>query len=184
MTCIVGWAENDNVWIGGDSASVAGYFLTKRADEKVFKKGEFIFGFTSSFRMGQLIRYKLDIPKVEEGQSIDDYLYTKFLDAVISCFKTNQYARLDNNEIKGGCFLFGFRGGLYQVESDFQIGKPCANFDAVGCGQDIALGCLYGLAENKSMKPEDKLLTALKAAENYSAGVRAPFHIISLKDAK
>ncbi|MFA5584618.1 MAG: hypothetical protein WDA09_10430 [Bacteriovoracaceae bacterium] len=181
MTCIVGWAEKDNVWIGGDSAGVAGYSLTQRADEKVFKKGEFIFGFTSSFRMGQLIRYKLDIPRMEEGQDIDDFLHTKFLDSIIHCFKANQFARLENNEIKGGTFLFGFRGRLYQVEGDFQIGKQYFNFDAVGCGQDIALGCLFGLSKTTIMRPEDRLMVALEAAETYSAGVRKPFHIVSLK---
>ena len=181
MTCIVGWAENGNVWVGGDSAGVAGYMLAKRADEKVFNKDEFIFGFTSSFRMGQLIRYKLSIPKIEENQDIDDYLYVKFLDAVIKCFKDNQYAKIDSNEIHGGTFLFGFRGCLYQVEGDFQIGKPMLNFDAVGCGQDIALGCLYGLRDKK-MEPRDRLILALEAAENYSAGVRGPFHIVSINE--
>jgi ATP-dependent protease HslVU (ClpYQ) peptidase subunit len=180
MTCIVGLVENGNVWIGGDSAGVSGYCLTKRADEKVFKKDEFIFGFTSSFRMGQLIRYKLNIPKIEEGQGIEDYLYTKFLDAVIQCFRDNQFAKLSNNEVTGGTFLFGFRGGLYQVEGDFQIGKQYANFDAVGCGQDIALGCLYGLSKN-DCGPKEKLKIALEAAESYSAGVRGPFHFVSLK---
>lgn len=180
MTCIVGLVENNKIYIGGDSAGVAGYYLIKRADEKVFKKGEFVFGFTSSFRMGQLIRYKLSIPKVEEGQDIDDYLYTKFIDSVIKCFKDNQYAQIKENEIFGGCFLFGFRGNLYTVESDFQIGKPMNNFAAVGCGQDIALGCMYGLQNNKSMKPKDKITLALEAAENNSAGVRGPFHIVEL----
>ena len=45
MTCIIGLVENSKVYIGGDSAGVAGYGLSVRADEKVFKKGDFIFGF-------------------------------------------------------------------------------------------------------------------------------------------
>lgn len=182
MTCIVGWSDNNNVWIGGDSAGVAGYSLMKRSDEKVFKKDEFIFGFTSSFRMGQLIRYKLNIPKIEENQDIDDYLYVKFLDAIIKCFKDNQYATIDNNEIIGGTFLLGFRGSLYRIEGDFQIGKPMLNFDAVGCGSNIALGCLYGIRNDTSINIEDKLRLSLCAAENYSAGVRGPFNIISTMD--
>ena len=182
MTCIVGWMENDNVWIGGDSAGVAGLFLQIRADEKVFKKGEFIFGFTSSFRMGQLIRYKLVIPKAEEGQDVDDYLHTKFVDAVYNCFKDNGYAKIKENEVLGGVFLFGYRGKLYQVEADFQIGKSRAIYDAVGCGAEVALGCLYGLNDcSPGLSPEIKLLKALNAAQEFSAGVREPFHIISIK---
>jgi hypothetical protein len=29
MTCIVGLVENNNVWLGGDSAGVSGYSLFK-----------------------------------------------------------------------------------------------------------------------------------------------------------
>ena len=39
MTCIVGIADGAKVWIGGDSAGVAGWSLTVRADEKVFAVG-------------------------------------------------------------------------------------------------------------------------------------------------
>ena len=39
MTCIAGLVDsNGDIYIGGDSAGVAGYDLTIRADEKVFKK--------------------------------------------------------------------------------------------------------------------------------------------------
>ena len=179
MTCIVGLVENNKVYIGGDSAGVAGLSLMKRADEKVFKKDEFIFGFTSSFRMGQLIRYKLQIPKIEQDQDIDDYIHTKFLDAVIGCFRSNNFASVENNEILGGCFLFGFKGKLYSIESDFQVGKPLSNFHAVGCGNHIALGCLYGLRFSNK-QPIDKVKIALEAAEEFSAGVRGPFNIVEL----
>ena len=37
MTCIAAIAEKGKVYIGGDSAGVAGLDLTIRADEKVFK---------------------------------------------------------------------------------------------------------------------------------------------------
>lgn len=51
MTAIVGLVEKGNVYIGGDSAGVAGLSISIRGDEKVFKVGPFIMGFTSSFRM-------------------------------------------------------------------------------------------------------------------------------------
>jgi hypothetical protein len=59
VTCIVGFTDGNEVSIGGDSAGVGGWDLTVRADEKVFVLGEFVFGCTTSFRMGQLLRYKL-----------------------------------------------------------------------------------------------------------------------------
>jgi len=63
MTCIVGIQHDGRVYIGGDSAGVAGYSITSRADAKVFTVGPYVMGFTSSFRMGQLLRYGLKAPK-------------------------------------------------------------------------------------------------------------------------
>jgi hypothetical protein len=181
MTCIVGIQYNNQVWIGGDSAGVAGYKICYRADEKVFIKDNFIFGFTSSFRMGQLIRYKLSIPKIKEDQDIDEYLHVDFLDSVIQCFKSNGYAIIENNGIQGGVFLFGFKGRLYQVNSDFQIARQIDDYDAVGCGEDFALGSLYN--ENRIQNtggPKYKIIRALECAEYFSSGVSKPFHVLSL----
>ena len=62
MTCIAAITEKGKVYMGGDSAGVSGYDITIRADEKVFKNGQCVFGFTSSFRMGQLLCYKFKVP--------------------------------------------------------------------------------------------------------------------------
>ena len=63
MTCIVALKQEGNIYIGGDSAGVSGNNIRTRADQKVFKKSGIVFGFTTSFRMGQLIKYCLAIPK-------------------------------------------------------------------------------------------------------------------------
>lgn len=62
MTCIVGLVDKGSIYMGGDSAGVAGLSVTTRADEKVFLNGPFIMGFTTSFRMGQILRYKFVPP--------------------------------------------------------------------------------------------------------------------------
>jgi len=59
MTCIAGFVNKNEVWIGGDSAGVAGYNLRIRKDTKVFKvNGRFLIGYTNSFRMGQKKIYR------------------------------------------------------------------------------------------------------------------------------
>jgi len=183
MTCIVGWVQDGKVTIGGDSAGVAGYFSIQRADEKVFINGECIFGFTSSFRMGQLLRYKFKAPARNEKQDDDDYIHTTFIDSVMSCLKDNGFARIKENELYGGTFLFGYRGKLYQIENDFQVGKSSFPFDAVGCGCELALGALhavYNSPGSTALTPEEKIRIALMAATEFSAGVRPPYVILSL----
>lgn len=179
MTAIVGLVYEDKVYIGGDSAGVAGLDVCIRTDEKVFKKDKMIFGFTSSFRMGQLIRYKLKIP--DHDPRIDDYEYlcSTFIDELIKCFKDNGYATINNNEVQGGVFLLGYNKKLYKIESDFQVGKIIDSFDACGCGESFALGALYAM-KDEDIKPEARIVEALDAAEYFSGGVRAPFNIVSI----
>ena len=73
MTCIVGLVHEGVVYIGGDSAGVAGLSLVVRADE-MFRNGDFLMGFTTSFRMGQLLRYKLYPPRRHPDDRVAKYM--------------------------------------------------------------------------------------------------------------
>jgi len=179
MTCIVGLTHKNKVYIGGDSAGVAGYNLQVRSDEKVFKKDNMIFGFTSSFRMGQIIRYCLKIPEHFPSKNDYEYLCSTFIDALIGCFKEKGYATVKDGSVSGRIFLLGYKGNLYKIESDFQVGKVFDCFDATGYGQNFALGALSAIATGK-IEPEKCIEAALQAAEKFSAGVSSPFKIVTL----
>lgn len=175
MTCIVGLVENGRVYLGGDSAGVAGLDLTIRADQKVFKNSDYVMGFTSSFRMGQLLRYAFEPPVPEEGEDINKFMATRFIDAVRKCLKDGGYARKKDEEESAGTFLVGYKGHLFFIDNDYQVGIPITGFDAVGCGYQIARGAMYA---TKGQKPTHRIMTALEAAELFSAGVRRPFVLV------
>jgi hypothetical protein len=160
--------------MGGDSAGVAGYDLVVRADEKVFRNGPMLFGFTGSFRMGQLLRYAFTVPDHDPRVDVDKYMVTTFVDAVRTCLKTGGYAEKHNEAECGGTFLVGYQRQLFTVHSDYQVAKSTYEFTAVGCGAQIANGALYA---SEGEDPNIRVLRALHAAECFSAGVSAPFHI-------
>ena len=81
MTCIVGLKHNGKVWIGGDSAGVAGLSITVRKDPKVFVREKVVIGFTTSFRMGQLLMQKLRVPKRHADTDPFEYMITDFIEA-------------------------------------------------------------------------------------------------------
>lgn len=187
MTCIIGLIDNDNVYIGGDSAALASYSLIVREDKKVFKNKEFVMGFTSSFRMGQLLNFKLKVPSLFNGdgtkKEIYEYMVTDFVDAVRSCLKDGGYAENKNGVESGGTFLVGYGNRLFEIEGDYQVGESIDGVMACGCGEDLALGSLYTTG-TMDLKPEERIKLALEAAEKYSAGVRRPFYIINTIDDK
>ena len=172
MTAIVGLAQGGKVYIGGDSAGVSGLSLTVRADAKVFRKDRYVFGFTTSFRMGQLLRYSLTLPK--PAGELDAFMATVFVDALRECLKNGGWARKENEREEGGTFLVGVKGRLYAVYDDYQVAKAADGFAAVGCGDEIALGALYATA-GTGLGPRKRVVRALAAAERFSAGVRGPF---------
>jgi len=182
MTCIIGCEDRNtgSVFIGADSAGVSGYLMTRTALEKVFRLDKFLIGYTSSFRMGQLLQYRLDVPTQKEGVGDLKYMATAFVNAVRVCLKTGGYTRVENNREEGGSFLVGYKGHLYGVDRDFQVNRTRDGVDAAGAGREIALGAMRAL-ENLVPMSGTRIFHALEAAEYYSTVVTAPFTVLELK---
>jgi hypothetical protein len=188
MTCIVGLVAGGRVVLGADSAGVGGLDLRTRAEAKVFRRGPYLVGYTTSFRMGQLLKYTLKYRCHQEWDLItpqptpkDDlrHMATEFVDNVRECLKAGGFAEKTNEAEKGGHFLVGYRGRLYEIESDYQVATFHDAYAAVGCGADFALGALEVLDGIPGGSAECDALEALKVAEKFSAGVRGPFTILA-----
>lgn len=175
MTCIVGLQHADGVMMGGDSAGVSGWDLTVRADPKVFRNGDFLIGFTSSFRMGQVLQYDWSPPECPEHSDDFTYLVRDVVKSLRTVLKDAGCARNESGEESGGAFLLAYRARLYVIESDFQVGLPAKGYAAVGCGAQLARGSLCSTLAVTSLPPEEHVRLALQAAEAHSAGVCGPF---------
>ncbi|MFH1230021.1 MAG: hypothetical protein V1709_00850 [Planctomycetota bacterium] len=180
MTCVIGLIDkkSNKIYIGADSIGKADDAVAIRADEKVFIKDKFIIGFTSSYRMGQLLRYKLKIPEYSNGKTVFEYMVTDFVDAVRTCLKDGGFASKDKETECGGSFLIGFKGRLFVIESDYQVEEVRLPFNAVGSGADIAKGVMYS---TETYYPKTRIISALKAAGFFLSSVRRPFIIKSIK---
>lgn len=174
MTCIVGIVEEEKAYIGADSCAWDG--LVRRASqlEKVFRNGRFVIGYTSSFRMGQLLQYRLQV-QAQNGEGDLEYMVCQFAEAVRSCLKDYGYARVDSNEESGGAFLVAYKGKLYQVASDFQVNFYRDGLAVVGSGTAFAYGALFAL---RHLKPRARIERALEAAAYCNPYVMPPFTIL------
>jgi len=174
MTCIVGVTHKGRVYMGGDSAGVSGLDLTVRKDQKVFPNGEFAIGFTSSFRMGQILQYVFIPPEIVAGESLSAFIVSRFIPAVRDTFKREGFTYVESSREHGGCFLVGVRGRLFQIDSDFQVGESIDAFAAIGCGPAYAYGSLH----STTGAPGKRIMSALEAAAHFSAGVVGPFNMV------
>ncbi len=178
MTCIVGLVHEDEVYIGGDSASVGGWVVHETSLPKVFRRGEFIIGYTTSFRMGQILQYNLKIPQ-KNGGSDQKFMVTVFAEAVRECLKDYGFAETKDNTESGGQFLVAFNQQLYYIGSDYQVNSYKEGYTAIGAGVEIALGALY--APTILTNPRERVKMALSAAAHHSIMVVPPFKILVQK---
>lgn len=183
MTCIVAITSPDGtITMGADSGAFGDdWSVTVRADPKVFRKGDMLFGFASSFRMGQLLRFRLEVPTPPEGMDPFEYMATDFVDAVRTCFEDGGYLRKDNERESGGTFLVGWRGRVYRIESDYQVSMSESSIEALGAGEAYALGSLYSISMLHFDHVHDLIRHALGAARYYCAAVREPWVIETLE---
>jgi len=177
MTAIAGITDGMTVWLGGDSAGVSGTSLSVRADPKVFVSGPYVVGFTTSFRMGQLLRYAFAPPSPEPGADLHEHMCTAFIGALRACLKAGGWASRKDDQESGGNFLAGTGGRLFEVFSDYSVAERVGFYAATGCGEDVVMGALHA-TEGLGMDPELRLRTALAAAAYHSTGVCAPFLVV------
>lgn len=176
MTCIVAIAHGGKVYVGADSAGVCGLDLRVRADRKVFANGDFLMGFTTSFRMGQLLQHSLSPPKRRPDRDVLAFMSVEFVDAIRECLKHGGFAKKSSEQEEGGDFIVGYAGRIFTVHGDYQVAECSDSAAAVGCGSAYALGALFA---NRKRSPRERVKEALLAAEAHSAGVRGPFYIES-----
>lgn len=179
MTCIVGYVKDGVVYMGGDSAGVAGLDILVRKDTKVFKvQGRFLIGYTSSFRMGQLLRFKLKVAEQTEDQEDYEYMCTTFIDAVRELLKKEGYTKTESNRESIGTFLVGYKGRLYGIADDLQVAEGVDTYDTCGCGGKYASGAMEVLVNQlPNQDPLEKIKEALEVAVKFSGGVRPPFNL-------
>ena len=147
MTCIVALTDGKTVWIGGDAAGVNATDMTisVRADQKVSVHDEngvsWGFGFTTSYRMGQIIRYHLTLPPItkKDKEDLFGYMVSKFIPELRDVLTRGGVAMSTNGVETCGEFIVGLMGKIFTVDTDFQIASPIDNFCAVGACAPFAL---------------------------------------------
>lgn len=177
MTCVVAIKKDNSILLGADSAASGNNRIVQRKDKKVFKRRGIGFGFAGSFRIGQLIKYQLKIPKRPANMYNEEYVFNCLLGEIIKLLKANRLVKKNMMECN---LLIAYSGQVYKVDSDFQIELVEDDYAAIGDGEDVALGALFALKDSE-MTENEKAEIALKASSKYCTTVSEPFNYIEVQ---
>lgn len=199
MTCIVGMLKDGVVHMAGDHIGTDGYDVEVQSRSKVFRNGDFVVGYTSSFRMGQLLEHVWEPPKKhKECKDIMTYMVKCVVPSIIKLFEENKFMRVVsdsnasarksvNGQAYGGEFLIGYKNHLFKIQSDFAVLECIKPYDSIGAGEDYAKGAFEIMSNLNYLfqyEPKTLLAEVLKAVENQSALVKVnwdAFKVLSTK---
>jgi ATP-dependent protease HslVU (ClpYQ) peptidase subunit len=159
MTCIVGIEFNDKVLMGGDIQGTGYNNKVVHTQPKVFNKKGVLFGFTTSYRFGQLLEHGLADPVVpEDDNEIYRWLITVLIPDIKKALKTGDYE-------KGGTCLIGVKGQLWELQDDFSVLRSVKGYTACGSGYEYAMGSMFTTAgQRPSLSTQQEYTNAVKAA--------------------
>lgn len=186
MTCIVGMEHKGNVTIGGDSMLSDYWAGHPMLSPKVWKTGEYIYGGCGTLRGLQILRWIFTAPQLPDGDTDDDleqYLVQEWAEYVRQAFIDHGAVKTDR-EVQGTdgtWFMFGVRGRLYTMQSDFSLYRTSRGYNSIGSGEQFALGALEVLKRSNSSVTH-KLETALAAAAEHAPTVGPPYHIVTTEE--
>lgn len=170
MTCIAALIHDRRIWMGGDSAITSEDFRGAVAHPKVWLSEPHVIGVAGTLRVQQVVGATFS-PGPPIGP-LRRWVHVMLPRLLIDCLDDaliDRRAKDFDLEL-----LVGFKGHLYTIDRTFSVTES-VEYAAIGSGSAFALGSLA----STDGEPEERLQTALLAAEKHDPSVAAPFTILS-----
>lgn len=158
--------------MAGDAAAISGHLSGTIREAKIFRRGAYLIGNTGSFRLGQMLKYDIDLPEPAETDDTMGFMVCQFVEAVRQRMVALSISPRRDNVDKGGNFLVAIRDRIFHIYEDFQVNERHEDYDAAGSGMEVALGSLYSTG---ALPAKERLNQALAAADHFGSHVRPPY---------
>jgi ATP-dependent protease HslVU (ClpYQ) peptidase subunit len=139
MTIIAAAEDKRGYWIGSDSTSICGNTMEEHGPKLIYK-GNYIIGFSGSYRVKDIITEGKDFPKtmnsIRSLRKFRDVLKKKLIEDGCNPIGTDNYTVMHPV-----CLILVSCNGIYTIDTDYQIHKV-NSYAATGSGMDFALGAL------------------------------------------
>ena len=166
MTAVAGFAKNGTVYMAADSLGSSGGVKDEIIGSKLIKRDNFLFGYTDSFRFGDILRYNFNPPYHRSSVPITEYIVTSFIPTLRQCLEDHKYVDTTPGG-ESGHFLAGYQGHLFEIQSDFSILESTSNYASVGSGFLLCLGSMCTSVQH-DISPKDVVINAIKAAATHN----------------
>lgn len=139
MTCIMAIeTSDDNVVLAGDYLGSNGFTKAIFAGSKIFKHSNMMFGYTSTFRFGQIIECLLDDNTLYPPSNKDEtytWLVRNFIPKLKDTLKDEDYNT-------GGNAIIVVNAQVWEVQPDFSVLRAESGVNAVGSGEYHAISSM------------------------------------------
>jgi ATP-dependent protease HslVU (ClpYQ) peptidase subunit len=179
MTVIAAYDDGERYWIASDSMGTAGDTMYETGS-KLITRGNYIIGFSRSYRVADIIRECTDLPdrllSVRDLRKLRDAIKTKITQDDL----VGKYDDKPTDQHPVDIVLIS-PTGIYTVEGDYQIHKiPHGGYIATGSGTDIALGALFA-CKKQGIDGKTAVNSAVKAAIKHITSCGGRCYIKSIK---
>lgn len=182
MTCIVGVATRNGVWIGADSETTNGWSKFQNATSKIYRLGEMLLAHSGPVRVSNILRYQFTPPD-DAGEDPLRYLVAHFVSALRAVLREQGVLKVSDAQegLDDSMIMVGYRGGLFEINSDFSVVSHQRGYNAIGVGYQYVLGAL---SVTEALPEPERVLLALSVAAKHSLSVSEPFVVECLEAAK
>lgn len=150
MTCIVAMeCQDGNAIIAGDYCASNGFTYYAVEQPKIFRHSGMIFGYTSTFRFGQIIEHSLDDNRLyppEDASKTYEWLVRVFIPKLKTTLSKEDYS-------SGGNAIVVVNGQVWEIQNDFSVIRNSAGIASVGSGVYHATAIMIGELMDLQRKP-------------------------------
>lgn len=165
MTCIVAVKGKDGkIVLAGDRGASGPNTVVHLANPKIFNANGFLIGYAGSLA-GDRLRYIFNPSTPEDDVNLDEHMATMFTDELKEIYDDAgiNHSTPDSDV----ALLIVYRGNIYKhYASDMSICRIDEAYDALGTGEEYALGSLFSTFQVVSSQTRAEL--AVNASIKYS----------------
>lgn len=173
MTTIIGMKTETGVLLIADRRAMDGSRCGVLSEPKVFASGAALIGFSGTLRSLQALKSGLNLRDRQPGETPLQYLTGVLVTEIRLALHDRMVTEETPSEMIVAC-----GGELFVVTSDGSVLAPHRGYDAIGSGQDYALGAMYVIRHLTDARL--RLWKAMEAAAEFDGYTGAPFEYFEL----